>query len=191
MTPKEKSETDMVNENNVYTMNKIKGAGKGHGVEIIGLCFLVALIILSNAVVVSTPITQEVLERVALECFLEMDQTDKRVYETTYYVDEQEVCYKCGHFTQDLCDNATKKDITLYPVYLRHYYEGQRTYKDHIIAAALVNNTWIFIEPQTDTIKTPNKLKTQGYLYYKTGLTVNNDACSGSGIRGVFLEEYF
>ena len=111
---------------------------------------------LSNEAPVQNFLTNEEL----LQNFLINDVTNERLYSNNFPY------FTCGHFTEQLIRNASKDDITLYPVFLFSKYGT-----NHIIAATKMNDTWTFLEPMSDQLFTEAELK-RNYKGYKIGETI-------------------
>lgn len=105
-----------------------------------------------------------------LNTFLETDKTDENIPEPGSYM--------CGHFSEDLVKNAAKQNLTLYFVHL-----SSHKHKDHMVVTTKVNGTRIFIEPQTDQILSPDKLRLR-YSTYKIGRTIKH-VYPGSVLRDI------
>lgn len=106
---------------------------------------------------VPIPITEEDI----LQNFLADDMTNKRSYTDTYPY------FTCGHFTQQLIQNASNEGIKMYPAYLFSKYGI-----DHIVVGTKINGTWIFIEPMSDKIFNEVELK-RSYKGYRIGETIS------------------
>ena len=106
-----------------------------------------------------------------LQSFLTDDTTNERIY-TDY-----PPYFTCGHFTEQLIKNATKKGIKMYPTFL-----FSKRGVNHIIAAAKINGTWIFIEPMSDKTFKEGELR-RNYKGYKIGESIS--CCSYSRLNWV------
>lgn len=136
-------------EQNIY-INMKKRKRKMKLIGILGMMLLVAgCFLIQPAIAVSMEEVQN---------FLVNDTTNEQIYNN-----QQMPYYTCGHFTHDLIANASKEGIKMSPVYL-----NSKTGCDHIIAAAKVNNTWVFIEPINDSIYPEWALKSY-YRIYRIG----------------------
>lgn len=91
----------------------------------------------------STPVNGEVAID-ELIMFLDNDTTDQNRY-TPYY--------SCGHFSRELSNNAKSANITIGSAILGNtrYFNG---YANHILNYYVINETYYFIEPQTDMLLT-------------------------------------
>ena len=106
---------------------------------------------------VPTSLTEEDI----LQNFLADDMTNKEIYTDTYPY------FTCGHFTQQLIQNASEIGIKMYPAFLFSKYGT-----NHIVVGTKINGTWIFIEPMSDKIFNEVELK-RTYKGYKIGETIS------------------
>ena len=105
--------------------------------------------------------------------FLKNDTTDKHSYVSTY-----PNCYICGHFAESLCENASEVGLQLFPV--RLYAKSGR---DHTIAVTKINDSWVFIEPMSDSVFAGKNVSIIGTVYsgYKIGRSVKHFTCGRGG----------
>ena len=123
-----------------------------------------------------TPEPTAIPEPTAMEIllqFLKNDTTDKRAYIST-----DPNCYICGHFAESLCENASEIGILIFPV--RLYAKSGR---DHTIAVTKINDSWVFIEPMSDSVFGGKNVSILGTVYsgYKIGRSVKHFACGRGG----------
>lgn len=157
-------------------------------IVLVSVCFLYAVIELSVPESVPTSIPNSTDMELLLQ-FLAEDTTEFH----TYYSNLVE-CYDNGHFTEDLCRNATvwfqnhNSSIRLYPMEIWGE-KGNR----HMFVTTVIDGERVYIEPSGDVFFTREELKRPlpnlqyEYKYYAIGTNVRHiDCLQGSEVVGVF-----
>lgn len=108
---------------------------------------------------------------VELKQFLAEDKTDENQYMPGSYM--------CGHFSEDLIRNASRQDITMYPVVLY-----ARIGRNHMIVACITEDGLYFVEPQCDECLDYNiflSVYSNSYRAYRIGLYIEHSCNNVSG----------
>lgn len=124
--------------------------------KIIELLFILLVIGLSIPFTSGTTLLE-------LNNFLVNDTTNNHKH-----INNQFPFYTCGHFTYDLIENASSKEIEMHPTFL---YSRKGT--NHIVATIEINGTWLFIEPQNDEVFLEYHLQKR-FRGYKIGTSVTH-----------------